>query len=130
MASSRPRRETASLYGRPRPPVSDEGSGLGVASTGGQRRRTRVSRRQRTPSPPPSDEVMEEEHVTATPEDEVEDEDVRQTQDEAAEDEATEGEAAEGDSSATPTVYQRCPTSLPQPSLPHNRALIRPMAKR
>ena len=63
--------------------------------------------------------------MTATPEDEVEDEDVRQTKDEA-----TEGEAAEGDSSATPTVYQRCPTSLPQPSLPHNRALIRPMAKR
>ena len=125
MASSRPRRETTSLYGRPRPPVSDEGSGSGVASTGGQRRRTRVSRRQRTPSPPPSDEVMEEEHVTATLEDEVEDEDVRQTEDEAAED-----EAAEGDSSATPTVYQRGPTSLPQPPLPHNRALIRPMAKR
>ena len=99
MASSHPRRETASLYGRPRPPISDEGSGLGVASTGGQRR-TRVRRRQRTPSPPPLDEVMEEEHVTATPEDEVEDEDVRQTKDEAAEDEAT-----EGDSSATPTVY-------------------------
>ena len=68
---------------------------------------------------------MEEEHVTATPEDEVEDEDVRQTEDEAAED-----EAAEGDSSATPTVYQRGPASLPQPSLPRNRALIRPMAKR
>jgi len=68
---------------------------------------------------------MEEEHVTATPEDEVEDEDVRQTEDEAAED-----EAAEGDSSATPTVYQRGPASLPQPPLPHNRALIRPMAKR
>ena len=64
--------------------------------------------------------------MTATPEDE----DVRQTQDEAAEDEATEGEAAEGDSSATPTVYQRDPTSLPQAPLPHNRALIRPMAKR
>ena len=102
MASSRPRREMASLYGRPRPPISDEGSGLGVASTGGQRRRTRVSRRQRTPSPLFSDEVMEEEHVMATPEGE----DVRQTQDEAAEDEAAEGEAAEGDSSATPTVYQ------------------------
>ena len=125
MASSRPRRETASLYGRPRPPISDEGSGLGVASTGGQRRRTRVSRRQQTPSPPPSDEVMEEEHVTATPEDEVEDEDVRQTEDKAAE-----GEAAEGDSSATLTVYQRGPASLPQPSLPRNRALIHPMAKR
>ena len=68
--------------------------------------------------------------MTATPEDEVEDEDVRQTQDEAAEDEAAEGEAAEGDSSATPTVYQRGPASLPQPPLPHNRALIRPMAKR
>ena len=68
--------------------------------------------------------------MTATPEGEVEDEDVRQTQDEATEDEATEGEAAEGDSSATPTVYQRGSTSLPQPSLPHNRALIRPMAKR
>ena len=61
----------------------------------------------------------------ATPEDEVEDEDVRQTEDEVAEDEAT-----EGDSSATPTVYQRGPVSLPQPPLPHNRALIRPMAKR
>ena len=95
MASSRPRRETASLYGRPRPPVSDEGSGLGVASTGGQRR-TRVRRRKRTPSLPPSDEVMEEEHVMAMPEDEVEDEDIRQIED----------EAAEGDSSATPTVYQ------------------------
>ena len=121
MASSRPRRETASLYGRPCPPVLDEESGSGVASIGGQRRRTRVSRRQQTPSPPPSDEVMEEEHVTATPEDE----DVRQTQDEAAED-----EAAEGDSSATPTVYQRGPASLPQHPLPHNRALIRHMAKR
>jgi len=125
MASSRPRRETASLYGRPRPPVLDEGSGLGVASIGGQRRRTRVSRRQRTPSPPPSDEVMEEEHVMATPEDAVKDEDVRQTEDEAAEE-----EAAEGDSCATPTVYQRGPASLPQPPLPRNRALIRPMAKR
>ena len=63
--------------------------------------------------------------MTATPEGEVEDEDVRQTQDEVAEDEAT-----EGDSSATPTVYQRGPTSLPQPPLPRNQALIRPMAKR
>ena len=54
--------------------------------------------------------------MTATPEDE----DVRQTED----------EAAEGDSSATPTIYQRGPVSLPQPPLPHNRALIRPMAKR
>ena len=104
MASSRPRREMASLYGRPHPPVSDEESGLGVASTRGQRR-TRVRRRKRTPSPPSSYEVMEEEHVTATPEYEVEDEDVRQTEDEAAEDEAAEGEAAKGDSSATPTVY-------------------------
>ena len=51
--------------------------------------------------------------MTATPEGEVEDEDVRQTQDEVAEDEAAEGEAAEGDSSATPTVYQRGPVSLP-----------------
>ena len=51
--------------------------------------------------------------MTATPEDEVEDEDVRQT-----EDEATEGEATEGDSSATPTVYQRGPAGLPQPPLP------------
>ena len=73
--------------------------------------------------------------MTSTPEDEVEDEDVRQTEDEAvedkaAEDKAIEGEAAEGDSSATPTVYQRGPASLPQPPLPRNRALIRPMAKR
>ena len=68
--------------------------------------------------------------MTATPEDEVEDEDVRQTQDKAAEDEATEGEATEGVSSATPSVYQRGPASLPQPPLPHNRALIHPMAKR
>ena len=68
---------------------------------------------------------MGEEHVTAMPEDEVKDEDVRQTEDEAAED-----EAAEGDSSAIPTVYQRGPTSLPQPPLPRNQALIRPMAKR
>ena len=66
----------------------------------------------------------------ATPEDEVEDEDVQQTEDEATEDEAAEDEAAEGDSSAIPTVYQRGPTSLPQPPLPRNRALIRPMAKR
>ena len=63
--------------------------------------------------------------MTATPEGEVEDEDIRQTQDEVAEDEAT-----EGDSSATLTVYQRGPASLPQPPLPHNRSLIRPMAKR
>jgi len=68
---------------------------------------------------------MEEEHVMAMPEGEVEDEDVRQTQDEAAEDEAT-----EGDSSATPTIYERGPVSLPQPPLPRNRALIHPMAKR
>ena len=66
----------------------------------------------------------------ATPEDEVEDKDVRQTEDEVAEDEAAEDEAAEGDSSATPTVYQRGPMSLPQPPLPRNRALIHPMAKR
>ena len=46
------------------------------------------------------------------------------------EDEAAEGKATEGDSSATPTVYQRGPASLPQPPLPHNRALIHPMAKR
>ena len=62
----------------------------------------------------------------ATPEDE----DVRQIEDEAAEDEVAEDEAAEGDSSATPTVYQQGPVSLPQPPLPRNRALIRPMAKR
>ena len=68
--------------------------------------------------------------MTATPEDEVEDEDVRQNEDEVAEDETVEDEAAEGDSSATPTVYQRGPASLPQPPLPRNRALIRPMAKR
>ena len=58
--------------------------------------------------------------MTATPEDEVEDEDVRQTED----------EAAEGDSSATLTVYQRGPASFPQPPLPRNWALICPMAKR
>ena len=68
--------------------------------------------------------------MTATLEDEVEDEDVRQNEDEVAEDETVEDEAAEGDSSATPTVYQRGPASLPQPPLPRNRALIRPMAKR
>ena len=68
--------------------------------------------------------------MTATPEDEVGDEDVRQIEDEVAEDEAAEGEAVEGDSSATPTVYQRGPASLPQPPLPHNQALICPMAKR
>ena len=63
--------------------------------------------------------------MMATPEDEVEDEDVRQTQDEVAED-----KAAEGDSSTTLTVYQRGPASLPQPPLPRNWALICPMAKR
>ena len=65
--------------------------------------------------------------MTATPEDEVEDE---AAEGEAAEDKAAEGEAAEGDRSATPTVYQRGPASLPQPPLPRNRALIRPMTKR
>ena len=132
MASSRPRRETVSLYGRPCPPVLDEGSGLGVASIGGQRRRTRVRRRKRTPSPPPSDEVMEEEHVTATASSSSEDERGQQMGegDEALEGEGGEALEGKGEGTATRTLYERGPASLPPVPLPHNRSVIRPMAKR
>jgi hypothetical protein len=49
--------------------------------------------------------VLEEEHVMATAMSEDEDKDVPQT--------GMGGEAAEDDSSATLTVYQRGPVSLP-----------------
>ena len=65
MASRRPRRDMPSVYGRDHPLLRGEGSSSGVASAGGDERRTRGSscRRQRSP-PSPRDEVLEEEHVT------------------------------------------------------------------
>ena len=67
MASSHPRRDTPSVYGRARPLLPGEGSLSRAASVGGDERRTRGSSRRRQRSPPsPRDEVLEEEHVTAT----------------------------------------------------------------
>jgi hypothetical protein len=66
-------------------------------------------------SPPsPRDEVLEEEHVTATATSSSEDEGGQQTGEGG---EALEGE---GGGTATRTPYQRGPTSLPPVPLPYN----------
>ena len=125
MASRRPRRDTPSVYGRDRPLLRGEGSSSGVASAGGDERRTRGSRRRRQRSPPETrDEVLEEEHVTATASSSSEDERGQQTGEGG---EALEGE---GEGTTTRTLYERGPVSLPPVPLPHNRPVIRPMAKR
>jgi hypothetical protein len=151
MASRRPRRETPSVYGRDRPRLRGEGSSSGAASTGGDER-TRGSRRRRQRSPlAPRELVLEEEHVTATTTDTSGDEAGQQTGEEgegalvpdceggeAPEDEGGEalecegGEALEGEGGGTTarTPYERGPASLPPVPLPHNRAVIRPVAKR
>ena len=49
---------------------------------------------------------------------------------EALEGEGGEGLEGEGGGTATRTPYERCPASLPPVPLPHNRPVIRPMAKR
>jgi hypothetical protein len=125
MTSRRPRRDTPSVYGRDRPLLRGKGSSSGAVSVGGDKRRTRGSCRRRQWSPPsPRDEVLEEEHVIAKATSSSEDEGGQQTSEGG---EATEGE---GGGTATRTPYQRGPTSLPLVLLPHNRPVIRPMAKR
>ena len=125
MASRCPRRDTPSVYGRDRPLLRGEGSSSGVASAGGDERRTKGSRRRRQRSPPSTrDKVLEEEHVTATASSSSEDERGQQM---GEGDEALEGE---GEGTATRTLYERGPASLPPVPLPHNRLVIRPMAKR
>jgi len=95
--------------------------------------------------------VLEEEHVTATTTDTSGDEAGQQTGEEgegalvpdceggeAPEDEGGEalecegGEALEGEGGGTTarTPYERGPASLPPVPLPHNRVVIRPVAKR
>ena len=141
MVSRRPRRDTPSVYGRDRPLLRGEGSSSEVAFVGGDERRTRGSLRRRQRSPPSTrDEVLEEEHVTATASSSSEDERGQQTGegDEALEGEggeALEGEGGEalegeGEGTTTRTLYERGPASLPPVPLPHNRSVIRPMAKR
>ena len=49
---------------------------------------------------------------------------------EALEGEGGEGLEGEGGGTATWTPYERGPMSLPLVLLPHNRPVIRPMAKR
>ena len=75
--------------------------------------------------------------MTATASSSSEDERGQQTGegDEALEGEggeALKGEAleGEGEGTATRTLYERGPASLPLVPLPHNRLVIRPMAKR
>ena len=132
MASRRPCRDTPSVYGRDRPLLRGEGSSSGAASAGGDER-TRDSRRRRQRSPPSTrDEVLEEEHVTATASSSSEDERGQQTGegDEALEGEGGEALEGEGEGTATRTLYERGPASLPPVLLSHNRSVIRPMAKR
>ena len=119
MMSRRPRRDTPLVYG--------------AVSVGGDKRRTRGSSRRRQWSPPsPHDEVLEEEHVMATATSSSEDERGQQMGEggEALEGEGGEGLEGEGGGTATRTPYERGPASLPSVSLPHNRPVIRPMAKR
>ena len=133
MASRRPRHDTPSVYGRDRPLLRGEGSSSGVASAGGDERRTRGSRRRRQRSPPSTrDEVLEEEHVTATATSSSEDERGQQMGEggEALEGEGGEGLEGDGGGTAIWTPYERGPASLPPVPLPHNRPVIRPMAKR
>ena len=133
MASRRPRRDTPSVYGRDRPLLRGEGSSSGAASVGDDERTTRGSshRRQRSP-PSPRDEVLAEEHVTAMATSSSEDERGQQMGEGGEELEGEGGEGLKGDEggTATQTPYERGPTSLPPVSLPHNRPVIRPMAKR
>ena len=125
MASRRQRRDMPSVYGRDRPLLRGEGSSSGAASAGGDERRTRGSSCRRQQSPPsPRDEVLEEEHVTAMAMSSSEDERGQQMGDGG---EALEGE---GEGTATRTLYERGPASLPPVPLPHNRSVIWPMAKR
>ena len=49
---------------------------------------------------------------------------------EALEGEGGEALEGEGEGTATRTLYERGPASLPPVPLPHNRPVIRPMAKR
>ena len=49
---------------------------------------------------------------------------------EALEGEGGEALEGEGEGAATRTLYERGPASLPPVPLPHNRPVIRPMAKR
>ena len=141
MSSRRPRCDTPSVYGRDRPLLRGEGSSSRVASVGGDERTTRGSSRKRQQSPPsPRDKVLEEEHVTAMASSSSEDERGQQMGegDEALEGEggeALEGEGGEGlkgdeGGTATQTPYERGHMSLPPVPLPHNRPVIRPMAKR
>jgi len=76
--------------------------------------------------------VLEEEHVTATATSSSEDERGQQTGegDEALEGEGGEALEGEGEGTATRTLYERGPASLLPVPLPHNRLVIRPMAKR
>ena len=78
------------------------------------------------------DEVLEEEHVTATATSSSEDERGQQTGegDEALEGEGGKALEGEGEGTATRTLYKRGPASLPPVPLPHNHPVIRPMAKR
>ena len=133
MASRHPRRDMPSVYGRDRPLLQGEGSSSEAASIGGDERRTRGSSRRRQRSPPsPRDEVLEEEHVTATATSSSEDERGQQMGEvgEALEGEGGEGLEGDGGGTATRTPYERGPASLPPVPLPHNRPVIRPMAKR
>ena len=133
MVSRRPRRDTPSVYERDRPLLRGEGSSSGAASAGGDERRTRGSSRRRQWSPPsPRDEVLEEEHVTATATSSSEDERGQQMGEGGEALECEGGEELEGDGggTATRTPYERGPASLPLVLLPHNRLVIRPMAKR
>ena len=76
--------------------------------------------------------MLEEEHVTATATSSSEDERGQQMGEggEVLEGEGGEGLEGDGGGTATRTPYERGPTSLPLVSLPHNRPVIRPMAKR
>ena len=92
---------------------------------------TRGSSRRRQRSPPsPRDEVLEEEHVTAMAMSSLKDERGQQMGEgaEALEGEGGEGLEGDGGGTATRTPYERGPASLPP--VPHNRSVIRPMAKR
>ena len=76
--------------------------------------------------------MLEVEHVTAMAMSSSEDERGQQTSkgDKALEGEGGEALEVKGEGTATRTLYERGPASLPSVPLPHNRPVIQPMAKR
>ena len=117
-------RSVNSIYQRPRR-LQEEAEG--VAEGSDRRRRRRTASRRRGPSPPtPREEELEEE---VAPVDELDEELVRQTDEEEGPHKDDEWEAAgmgSASSDSSLSVYLRGPVSLPQVPLPDQRLVIHP----